>query len=224
MHVMHVSSIISYDSYLAHAYFRCTLLCSHPCSSLLHSSLWLCGKHLTWVRASWPLTHGQAGSRWQRGAGCSTSRSSVATCNATERAASAFSCWLCFLFFSKESPPSLDFDLRLRSFDGSSRVLFYVDPVVLSLHGIIPRPLWPLRRHFFVPLRHHRPPLRRRPRLAPTSVATSRWLRFLYYLTITQVSVPLALVRGHLTTPPRVVSARRFYPFPTCFPTTPPLF
>ena len=89
------------------------------------------GKHLTWARASWPLTHGQAGSRWQRGAGCSTLRSSVAVCNATERAASAFCCWLCFLFSSKESPPSLALDLRLRSIDGSSKVLFYIDPIVL---------------------------------------------------------------------------------------------
>ena len=127
MHVMHDSSFISYDSYLAHAYFRCTLLCSHPCSSLLHSSLWLCGKHLTWVRASWPLTHGQAGSRWQRGAGCSTSRSSVAICNATERAATAFCCWLCFLCFLR-SRPLMDFDPGLRSFDGCSSCFgFLVD-------------------------------------------------------------------------------------------------
>ena len=187
-----------------HAYFRCTLILDARCgvrTRARHCRIRLTGcvgKHLTWVRASWPLTHGQAGSRWQRGAGCSTSRSSVATCNATGRAASAFSCWLCFvfLFSSKESPPSLDFDLRLRSFDGSSRVLFYVDPVVLSLHGIIPRPLRPLRRHFIVPLRHHRPPLqrRRRHRQAPTSVATSRWLRFSYYQF--QVSSPYSLSTG----------------------------
>jgi len=36
------------------------------------------------------------------------------------------------------------------------------------------------------------------------------------------VSVPLAVVRGHLTTPPRVVSAGGFIPFPRVSPPHPP--
>jgi len=135
----------------------------------------------TWVRASWPLTHGQAGSRWQRGAGCSTSRSSVAICNATVRAASAFCCWLCLLFFSKESPPSLDFDPGLLSFDGSSKMLFYIDAIVSSLRGFVPQPLRPLRRHLRPSATSLTSSFIDDDLDEQTAVATSRWLLHLYY-------------------------------------------
>jgi len=170
-----------------HAYFRCTPILDARCgvrTRARHCRIRLTGcvgKHLTWVRASWPLTHGQAGSRWQRGAGCSTSRSSVAICNATVRAASAFCCWLCLLFFSKESPPSLDFDPGLLSFDGSSKMLFYIDAIVSSLRGFVPQPLRPLRRHLRPSATSLTSSFIDDDLDEQTAVATSRWLLHLYY-------------------------------------------